>query len=98
MNLIGKTREQIDAATKNKSREELVDLIHELATLEPKFTVTEVAKANRMSRDVILAKIKTGEIPREHVHRSLENSYRISLTGIRIWDASTALALEFNGT
>lgn len=99
MNLVGKTREQIDHATRNSSREELVDLLYVHATLDPKFTVTQVARANgRMSRDAVLAKIRNDEIPREHVHLIKDNTYAIALSGLKKWDRKTALKLQSNGS
>jgi hypothetical protein len=89
MNLIGKTRAQIESALRNKDRPELLDLIFELSTMEPHFSVSQVARARKVSRNTILEKIRSREIPR--VHRPLKNSLRIPVSAIHEWDANTQI-------
>jgi hypothetical protein len=92
MNLAGKTREEIAEATRNKTRSELVDLLYEHATFEPMFTPQEIATRRRISRKMVLQKIRAGEIRRAHM--PLDNRIRVPLSAIREWDGETALAIE----
>ena len=87
MNLIGKSRPEIERALRNKDRPELLDLIFELATVEPHFSVSQLARARKLSRDTILDKIRRREIPR--VHRPVKNALRIPISAIAEWDANT---------
>jgi predicted DNA-binding transcriptional regulator AlpA len=87
VNLIGKSRADIEQALESKQRWELLDIIFSLAAMEPHFSVTEVARARKLSRDTILAKIRKREIPR--VHRPVENALRIPLSSIHEWDRNT---------
>jgi hypothetical protein len=87
MNVIGLSRIQIERALRNKDRPELLDLIFELATVEPHFSVSQLARARKLSRDTILDKIRRREIPR--VHRPVKNALRIPISSIAEWDANT---------
>jgi hypothetical protein len=87
VNLIGKSRPEIERALRNKDRPELVDLIFELTTMEPHFSVSQVARARKVSRNTILDKIRSREIPR--AHRPVKNALRIPLSAIHEWDANT---------
>jgi hypothetical protein len=87
VNLIGKSRPEIERALRNKDRPELLDLIFELATMEPHFSVSQVARARKLSRDTILEKIRKREIPR--VHRPVKNALRIPISAIQEWDQNT---------
>jgi hypothetical protein len=87
VNLIGKSRPEIERALRNKDRPELLDLIFELATMEPHFSVSQVARARKLSRDTILEKIRKHEIPR--VHRPVKNALRIPISAIQEWDQNT---------
>jgi Helix-turn-helix domain len=89
VNLIGKSRAEIERALSNKCRPELLDLIFELSTMEPHFSVSQVARARKVSRNTILDKIRSHEIPR--VHRPLKNSLRIPVSAIHEWDANTQI-------
>jgi excisionase family DNA binding protein len=88
MNLVGKSREQIAQATRQKKREELIDLIYSLATCEPMLTVNEVAARRGLSRDSIERLIKRGKI---RAHKPLDKAVRVPLSSIRDWDQQTAL-------
>lgn len=92
MNLLGKTLEQITQATKDLSRDELLELLYRHVSIEPHFKISEVASARRMTKDAVMARIHAGEIP-PPTHRPLDNAYRIPLSAIRSWDTSTALNL-----
>jgi predicted DNA-binding transcriptional regulator AlpA len=87
VNLIGKSRPEIERALRNKDRPELLDLIFQLATMEPHFSVSQVARARKLSRDTILEKIRKREIPR--VHRPVKNALRIPISAIQEWDQNT---------
>jgi excisionase family DNA binding protein len=89
MNLIGKSRPEIERALRNKDRPELLDLIFELATMEPHFSVSQVARARKVSRDTILDKIRKREIPR--AHRLGDHGLRIPLSAVAQWDANTQI-------
>jgi len=85
--LIGKTRDQIERALADKDRPALLDVIYKLTTLEPHFTISDVARARKLSRGAILDKLRTGAIKR--AHRPLKNAYRIPLSALQDWDRST---------
>jgi hypothetical protein len=89
VNLIGKSRTEIERALRNKDRPELLNLIFELATMEPHFSVSQVARARKLSRDTILDKIRTREIA--PVHRPVKNAMRIPISAIVQWDANTQI-------
>jgi hypothetical protein len=86
--LIGKTKEQIEHATRHKRREELIEIIYRLATFEPMFKPQEIADHRRMSKRVVVRLIKDGVL---RAHKPLENALRIPLSAIREWDQQTAL-------
>jgi excisionase family DNA binding protein len=89
VNLIGKTRADIERALRNKDRPELLDLIFSLSTMEPHFSVSEVARARKISRTTVIEKIKKREIPR--AHRLGDHGLRIPLSAIAAWDANTQI-------
>jgi excisionase family DNA binding protein len=91
MNLIGKSREQIEQATKDLKRHELIDLLYSLATCEPMFKPQEIAARRGMSKQSILKLIKRGVL---RAHKPLENAYRVPLSAIREWDAQTAVFFD----
>jgi hypothetical protein len=95
MNLIGKSRAEIERTLKDKGRPALLDLIFELATMEPHFTVSQVARARKVGRNTILDKIHKGAIRR--VHKPVKNSLRIPLSAVREWDAETEISKQDNG-
>jgi len=89
MNLIGKSKEAIDDATRNKSRSDLIEIIYSLATLEPMYSAGTVARRRGLSKDKILQLCHDGIIPK--VHKPLQNSFRIPLSSIHAWDAQTVV-------
>jgi excisionase family DNA binding protein len=90
MKIIGKTRMEIERALRDKNKPELLDLIYKLATMEPYFTVSEVARARKISRATVLDKIQKREIPR--AHRLGDHGLRIPLSSIAEWDANTEIS------
>jgi hypothetical protein len=91
MNLVGKSKEQIEQATRHKRREELVEIIYRLATFEPMFKPQEIAENRRMSKRVVIGLIKRGVL---RAHKPLTNALRVPLSAIRDWDRQTALFFE----
>jgi hypothetical protein len=89
MNLIGKSRADIERLLCNKDRPELLDLIFELVTVEPHFSVSQLARFRKISRDTVLDKIRNGEIA--PVHRPVKNALRIPISAIVEWDANTKI-------
>ena len=57
--------------------------------MEPHFSVSQVARARKVSRNTILDKIRSHEIPR--VHRPLKNALRIPVSAIHEWDSNTQI-------
>jgi excisionase family DNA binding protein len=88
MNLVGKSREQIEKLTRNKTRAELLDLLYEHVAFEPMFTPQEIANRRHMSKRTILNLIHSGII---RGHKPWHNGLRVPLSEIRKWDAATAL-------
>jgi excisionase family DNA binding protein len=93
MDLIGKSREQIEAAIRDKPREALIDMIYSLATCEPMFKPQEVATRRGMSKRAVMRLIKKGEL---RAHQTLRNAVRIPLSSIREYDRRTALFFVSN--
>jgi hypothetical protein len=91
IDVIGKSREVIEKETRNLHRSDLLDLIYQLATWEPKFKPATIAAACQMTPRAIVQRIKSGEI--RGAHKPLENGWRVSLSGLREWDEQTALRL-----
>lgn len=92
LNLIGKSREQIESMLgPSYRRADLLDLIFQLASIEPHFSPSTIAAAREMTTAKVLKLIKEGAIP--GVHKPLDNGYRVSLSGIRAWDKKTAVKL-----
>jgi predicted DNA-binding transcriptional regulator AlpA len=89
VNLIGKSRTDIERALRNKDRPELVNLICELATMEPHFSISQVARARKISRTTVLDKVRKREIP--WAHRLGEHGLRIPLSAIVQWDKNTRI-------
>jgi excisionase family DNA binding protein len=88
MSLTGKTKEQIAKAVEGKTREELIELLYSLASLEPMFSPEEVASRRDMSKRSILRLVKRGVLK---AHKPFQNGVRIPLSTIREWDLNTKL-------
>jgi hypothetical protein len=88
MNLVGKSREEIESEVKNKSRGELIDKIYELASFEPMFKPQTIAERRQMTKRSVLQAIRTGRL---RAHKPLDNGLRVPLSAIKEWDANTAL-------
>ena len=96
--VLGKSREDIESATRNYTRDELLDLIYSLATCEPHLKVSDVAARRGLSKQKVLQLIRAGSL---RAHKPLANGIRVPLSAVRAWDANTVLfskdALERNG-
>ena len=94
MNLLGKSREQIEKATREFDRDQIVDLIYSLTTLEPHYSPAQIAARRSLSVRTILRKIKRGEL---RAHEPAEKQLRIPLSSVQEWDRHTALFFVSNG-
>ena len=87
INLTGKTKEQIEKALKDAPRSRLIDIIAEVATVEPWFRPSEIARRRRMNvRDVRKA-MKAGKLGGGYFRRA-GNVMLASASGIAAWDRS----------
>lgn len=91
MNIVGKTRQQIEEATRKLKRKQLIALLHQHVTIEPKFTPEQIAQANRLTPRVVRKLMRAGTLP---AHEPVVNQLRSSLSQIRSWDENTALTLS----
>lgn len=94
IDVMGKTREQLGDLLGRKRPAELIDIIHELATLEPFFSPRTIARARGMSKRRIVKMCKDQEL---RAHKPSPNNYRVPLSAVREWDANTAVKLSPNG-
>lgn len=83
MNLVGKTREQIEEALLNKSRAELLDLVHSLVTVEPLLKPSEIAARPCLNKRAVLRDIRDGKFG-DYFCRA-ENSIAVPLSGVNAW-------------
>ena len=86
--LVGKTLQEIEEATRNKPRAELIEIIYTLATFEPMFKPEEIAVHRRMSKHKVLDLIRQRVL---RAHKPLRNGLRVPLSAIRDWDRNTKL-------
>ena len=83
MNLHGKTREQLEAALRHKSRSELIDLIHSLLTVEQLLKPTEIAARSCLNKRAVLRDIRDGKFGDYFVRA--ENSICVPASGVNQW-------------
>ena len=83
MNLRGKTREQLEAALAQKSRSELIHLIHSLVTVEPLLKPSEIAARSCLNKRAVLRDIRDGKFG-DYYCRA-ENSLAVPLSGVNKW-------------
>jgi hypothetical protein len=92
MCLSGKTRAEIEEALINKSREDLLDLIHRLVSFENLLTAREIAEASHIPRRLVLGDMRAGRFV-DPIHgagyfsRSAQ-SFRVSSSAANAWRAS----------
>ncbi len=83
MNLRGKTREEIELKLANKSRSELIDLIHSLVTVEILLKPADIAVRSCLSRRAVLRDIRAGKFG-PYFCRA-ENSIAVAASGVNAW-------------
>lgn len=81
--LHGKTREQIEATLAGKSRAELFDVIHSLATVEQWFKPAEIAARSCVNKRAVLRDIRDGKFG-DYFCRA-ENSIAVPASGVNQW-------------
>jgi len=86
--LTGKTREEINRATKDWTLAQFQDAIYRLATLQPMYTIEEIAERRAISTQTIIKRIKEGVLK---AHMPLRGQFRISQDALEEWDRNTAL-------
>lgn len=84
--LRGKTREEVEAALKGKSRSELIDTIHSVATVEQLFKPTEIAARSCLNKRAVLRDIRDGKFG-DYFCRA-ENSIAVPASGVNAWRRS----------
>jgi predicted transcriptional regulator len=83
-NLTGKTEEQIGRALKELTWDELIGVIHSLATVEEAFTPAEIARRKKMSKRDVIREMKAGKMGGGYFSRSF-NSLKVSASGVNEW-------------
>ena len=81
--LVGKTREELGRVLANKSRSELLDLIHSLTTVEPLLKPSEIAARSCLNKRAVLRDIRDGKFG-DYFCRA-ENSIAVPLSGVNTW-------------
>jgi len=84
MNLSGKSREEIKRSLACKTRDELIDIIFSLSTVEQHFKAAEIASRSGMTKRTILADIHAGRFNGEYYKRA-GNQITVSASGVNAW-------------
>lgn len=87
MNLVGKTAEEIADTLKDAPREQLVEMVVSMATVEPWFKPTQIAARRQMNVRDVRAAMKAGKMGRGYYRRA-GNSMLASASGVAAWDRS----------
>ena len=87
LNLTGKTREEIAKTLKDVPRSELIEMVVSMATLEPWFKPSEIARARRTPVRTVREALKAGKLGGGYYRRA-GNSMLASASGVAAWDAS----------
>ena len=95
MNLVGKTREQIRAALASKTREELLDMICSLATVEQLYKPAQIASLSCVNKRAVLRDLRDGKFG-EYYCRA-ENSVAIPSSGVNAWRRRFLVPVKGNG-
>jgi hypothetical protein len=82
-NLHGKTRQEVEAALRHKSRSELIDLIHSLVSIEQLLKPSEIAARSCINKRAVLRDIRDGKFG-DYYCRA-ENSLAVPLSGVNQW-------------
>src|SRR5262245_30901745 len=83
MNLRGKTHEQLEVTLANKSRSELIGLIHSLVSVEQLFKPAEIAARSCLNKRAVLRDVRDGKFGDYYVRA--ENSIAIPASGVNQW-------------
>ena len=83
MKLAGKTREELEAALRHRSRSELIDLIHSLVTVEQLLKPSEIAARSYLNKRAVLRDIRDGKFG-DYYCRA-ENSIAVPASGVNEW-------------
>jgi hypothetical protein len=83
MKLAGKNREQIEAALRNKSRSDLLDIICSQSTVEQLFKPAEIAARSCLNKRAVLRDIRDGKFGPYFVRA--ENSIAVPASGVNQW-------------
>ena len=83
MNLVGKTREQIERQLAGKSRSDLLDIICSLATVEQWLKPAEIAARSCVNKRAVLRDIRSGKFG-DYYCRA-ENSIAVPASGVNEW-------------
>lgn len=62
MRISGKTRQELEVLLKNKSRAELLDLIHSLTIVEQLLKPSEIASRSALNKRAVLKEIREGRL------------------------------------
>jgi hypothetical protein len=81
--LRGKTREEIEQKLVHKTREELIDMIHSLVSLEIHYRPSEIAQRTGLNKRRILRAIKEGNLT---PYLALaDNALRVPISAVNTW-------------
>src|SRR5689334_17338684 len=83
MHLTGKTRGQLEALLGDKSKSELIDLVHSLVSLEPHLRPSEVARRAGLNKRFVLKALRTGDL--SPYLALADNSLRIPISAVDRW-------------
>ena len=81
--LRGKTREQLERLLQDKTRSELIDLVHSLLTVEQLFKPGEISARTHVNKRAILRDLRDGKFG-DYYCRA-ENSVLIPASGVQKW-------------
>jgi len=102
LRLNGKTRDEIEAALTEKTRAQLLDLIHELATFDRLLTAGQVAACTRKNKREVLAAMKAGRFVDPIFGAGFfclaANSFRVSITAANAWRRSFFVPVDAEAT
>ena len=87
VNFSGKSREQIAQALASNTRDDLIDIICSLSTVEQHFKAAEIASRSGMTRRTVLADIHAGRFGGEYFKRA-GNQITVSASGVNAWRRS----------
>src|SRR4029077_10644237 len=83
MNLHGKTRQQVEAALRHKSRLELIYLIPSLVSIDQWFKPSQIATLSCLNKRAVLRDIRDGKFGQYFVRA--ENSIGVPASSVNEW-------------